>query len=284
MEKALKEKKTLKCGIIMPISEIDDYTVGHWIEVKDMIKRATNMVSEYDIKSSLVSDADESHIIHSTIMKNLYFDDIVVCDVSAKNPNVMFELGLRMAFGKPVIIIKDDKTTYSFDTGNIEHIDYRADMSYNSVDLFHKKLADKIISTYKDSLDEQYVPFIMQFGNFELEMLPTNKISAESYLLEINNKNDEILSEIKKLISNNQGLNKEQLGEQFIESYIENNKIDSNKLIGHIDSIVKSATQDKNILSLFSNTEDLEKFIANLILTKLWVFSLKKRFHKKPLF
>jgi hypothetical protein len=33
-----------------------------------------------------------------------------LCDVSGKNANVMFELGLRLAFDNPTIIIKDDKT------------------------------------------------------------------------------------------------------------------------------------------------------------------------------
>ncbi|WP_353118770.1 hypothetical protein [Myroides odoratus] len=55
-------------------------------------------------------------------MNNIYNDEIVVCDVSSKNPNVMFELGLRLAFDKPTIIIKDEKTGYSFDTGVIEHL------------------------------------------------------------------------------------------------------------------------------------------------------------------
>ena len=55
-------------------------------------------------------------MIHKTIVQNLYLNPIVVCDVSGKNANVMFELGLRLAFDKPTIIIKDDKTDYSFDT------------------------------------------------------------------------------------------------------------------------------------------------------------------------
>jgi hypothetical protein len=34
----------------------------------------------------------------------------------------MFELGMRLAFDKPTVIIKDDKTDYMFDTGIIEHV------------------------------------------------------------------------------------------------------------------------------------------------------------------
>jgi hypothetical protein len=32
------------------------------------------------------------------------------------------DMGLRLAFDKPTIIIKDDKTSYAFDTPPIEHL------------------------------------------------------------------------------------------------------------------------------------------------------------------
>lgn len=74
----------------------------------------------------------------------MYENPIVVCDVSGKNPNVMFELGIRLAFDKPTIIIKDDKTSYSFDTSPIEHLEYPRDLRYNRIEDFKSKLTDKI--------------------------------------------------------------------------------------------------------------------------------------------
>ncbi len=55
---------------------------------------------------------------------------IVVCDISARNANVMFELGMRLAFDKPTVIIKDERTPYSFDISSIEHLDYPSDLRY----------------------------------------------------------------------------------------------------------------------------------------------------------
>jgi hypothetical protein len=63
-------------------------------------------------------------VTQKRIVQNIYDNEMVICDVSAKNPNVMFELGMRLAFDKPAIIIKDDKTNYSFDTAPIEHLEY----------------------------------------------------------------------------------------------------------------------------------------------------------------
>lgn len=109
------------CGIVMPISAIDGCTESHWTEVLDIL---TGAIEDAGFEPHVVSNADDVGIIQKRIIQNLYDNPIVVCDVSGKNPNVMFELGLRLAFDKPTIIVKDDKTSYSFDTSPIEHLEY----------------------------------------------------------------------------------------------------------------------------------------------------------------
>ena len=126
--KATESKPT--CGIIMPISAIDGCPSEHWTEVKGIISEA---VCTAGYSSNLVSDADDIGIIQQRIIQNIYNNDIVVCDVSGKNPNVMFELGMRLAFDKPAIIVIDDKTDYSFDTSPIEHLSYPRDLRYTKI-------------------------------------------------------------------------------------------------------------------------------------------------------
>jgi hypothetical protein len=109
-----EEKKT--CGLIMPISTIDGLSEAHWAEVLAVISDA---IEKGGFIPNLVSNADDVGIIQKRIIQNLYDNPIVVCDVSGKNPNVMFELGMRLAFDRPTIIVKDDKTSYSFDTAPI---------------------------------------------------------------------------------------------------------------------------------------------------------------------
>lgn len=41
----------------------------------------------------------------------------------------MFELGMRLTFDKPTIIIKDNTTDFIFDTGPIEHLQYPKDLN-----------------------------------------------------------------------------------------------------------------------------------------------------------
>ncbi|HMY40859.1 MAG TPA: hypothetical protein PK011_16155, partial [Marinagarivorans sp.] len=97
----------LQCGIVMPISSIDGCNEAHWADVLEIINESIEDAGFY---GELVSNADDVGIIHKRIIQNLYENPMVVCDVSGKNPNVMFELGMRLAFDKPTIIIKDDKT------------------------------------------------------------------------------------------------------------------------------------------------------------------------------
>jgi len=118
-DEAQDDKPT--CGIVMSISAIDGCSEAHWSEVHDILNEA---ISDAGFESNLVSNADDVGIIQKRIIQNLYDNPVVVCDVRAKNPNVMFELGMRLAFDRPTIIIKDDKTSYSFDTSPIEHLEY----------------------------------------------------------------------------------------------------------------------------------------------------------------
>ena len=108
-----ESKKTPVCGIVMPISSLDGCTEAHWSDVLEIL---TESIEQAGFDGNLVSNADDVGIIQKRIIQNLYDNPIVVCDVSGKNPNVMFELGMRLAFDKPTIIVKDDRTTYSFDT------------------------------------------------------------------------------------------------------------------------------------------------------------------------
>jgi hypothetical protein len=172
--------KKLKCGLIMPISSIDGCTEAHWDEVRLVIKEA---LSDTAFSVEVVSDSNDSGIIQKRIVQNIYDNDMVVCDVSAKNPNVMFELGMRLAFDKPAIIIKDDKTNYSFDTSPIEHLTYPRDLHYHSIQVFKNKLKDKVTATYEASKKPEYTTFLKHFGQFVVAKIDEKRVGKDEFLL-----------------------------------------------------------------------------------------------------
>ncbi|HEX9927443.1 MAG TPA: hypothetical protein VGB02_02740 [Pyrinomonadaceae bacterium] len=170
------------CGIIMPISAIDGYPSEHWSEVLSIFRDAI-LAANFD--PNLVSDADDIGIIQKRIVQNIYNNQVVVCDVSGKNPNVMFELGMRLAFDKPTIIVKDDLTNYSFDTSVIEHLEYPHDLRFTKILAFKEKLADKITATYqKADSDPKYSTFLRSFGEYKVSHLQSKEVSSEVYMLE----------------------------------------------------------------------------------------------------
>jgi hypothetical protein len=66
-----------------------------------------------------------SDLIHAEIIKQLETTDLVLCDMSALNPNVFFEFGIRTSLNKPVCVVKDDLTKHiPFDTGIINFHEY----------------------------------------------------------------------------------------------------------------------------------------------------------------
>jgi hypothetical protein len=184
------------CGVIMPISSIDGCSESHWIDVLSIITEAIKFAG---FKAKMVNESGEVGIIQKTIIQSLYSNPIVVCDVSCKNSNVMFELGMRLAFDKPTIIIKDDCTSYSFDTNSIEHLEYPRDLRFNKIVEFKEKLAKKIKATYdKSQSDSGYTTFLKNFGDFQVAKIDTREVPGQEFIIE----------QLKTLTSNVARLNK----------------------------------------------------------------------------
>lgn len=161
---------------------IDSCSEEHWHDVREII---TEAIEDAGFTAQLVSEADDVGIIQKRIIQNLYENPVVVCDVSGKNPNVMFELGMRLAFDKPTIIIKDDRTTYSFDTSPIEHLAYPRDLRFSKIVEFKEALSDKIKATHKrSSEDADYTTFLKHFGTFKVVDLQTEVVPKDQILLE----------------------------------------------------------------------------------------------------
>ena len=181
MSVKVEEDKPI-CGIVMPISANDGCSEKLWEEGKGIL---TDAIESAGYEANLVSNADDVGIIQKRIVQNLYDNDIVVCDVSCKNANVMFELGLRLAFDKPTIIVSDTDTNYSFDTSVIEHLMYPRDLNYYKIVDFKAKLKDKIVSTMKKAKkDPSYSPFLKSFGEFKVASIEHKEGSINEAVLQ----------------------------------------------------------------------------------------------------
>ena len=184
-----------ECGIVMPISAIDGCSAEHWKDVLAILKEA---IGEAGFQPNLVSDADDIGVIQKRIIQNLYTCPILVCDVSGKNPNVMFELGMRLAFDKPTIIVKDTVTGYSFDTAPVEHLTYPRDLRYQRMQEFKRVLSDKLRATYeRATADAGYSTFLKEFGSFKAATLDEEELPAFAFLTDTI---QELRRELKQIV------------------------------------------------------------------------------------
>lgn len=273
---SISEPGSVVCGIVMPISAIDGCTQEHWQEVLDILK---DVIVELRYEPNLVSDAEESGIIQRRIIQNLYDNKIVVCDVSGKNPNVMFELGIRLAFDKPTIIIKDDCTDYSFDTGVFEHLCYPRDLTYWKILSFKKALKEKITKTLdKARKDPEYSTFLKNFGEFKVAKLGTKTVSKDEYILE---SLKELKAQVARMgqIRMDQSLFREPVGQGNVSSLInagikrflaQQDNLSVNGLYNNpdmIEKLVDYLEENKRLTKICDNRSELRAFaIRQLIL------------------
>ncbi|EPG9046189.1 hypothetical protein PGN83_15225 [Klebsiella aerogenes] len=115
-----KPEKT--CFAIMPIADHPDYAPGHFNRVYNyLIKPACEKAGYKVIRAD---DAKASHMIMFDILKNIVECDMAICDLSSKNANVFYELGLRQAFNKKTILITDGLTNTPFDITGFRYVKY----------------------------------------------------------------------------------------------------------------------------------------------------------------
>jgi hypothetical protein len=120
-----------ECFVIMPIAERDDYGPTHFADVyKHVIKPA---VEAAGLRCIRADEVHRANLIHLDILHRIVNAKLAICDLSGLNPNVMFELGIRQAFDKPVVLIKDDRTRSPFDISPLRHQEYDAALSYKGV-------------------------------------------------------------------------------------------------------------------------------------------------------
>ena len=84
----------------MPISNNENYSEGHFNRVySHLIIPACELAG---FKAVRADDIINTNYIAIDIIKRIIESDMAICDLSSQNPNVLYELGIRQAFNKPV--------------------------------------------------------------------------------------------------------------------------------------------------------------------------------------
>lgn len=133
------------CFVIMPISDHDSYVKGHFSRVfEDIIAPACAAAGLTPVRADQVK---QTNLIHLDILQKLLDSPMAICDLSSANPNVLFELGLRQAFDKPVVLIQEVGSRPIFDINPLRYTEYRKERVYHEVLEDQKKITTSLLET-----------------------------------------------------------------------------------------------------------------------------------------
>lgn len=135
------------CFIIMPISDHSDYREGHFFRVYEhLIVPACELAG---FKAIRADDVINTNYIAIDVIRKIIESEMAICDLSSQNPNVLYELGIRQAFNKPIALIKDSITKRIFDIQGFRDFEYDENLRVDKVEEQIEKLSRIITSTYE---------------------------------------------------------------------------------------------------------------------------------------
>lgn len=164
----------------MPISDSSGYEVGHFARVYEhLLKPAIVDAGYFPVRAD---DTVKTDYIVVNIIRDIVDAEIIVCDLSAKNANVMYELGIRHAFNKPVALIKDRKTDKTFDIQGLRYTEYDESLRIDSVKRDGQKLIEAIKTTA--AAGDESINSIVRLAGISAAAVPEKTvISNETNLL-----------------------------------------------------------------------------------------------------
>ncbi len=120
------EYSSLKpCFVICPIGPEGSRTR---FESDDLLERLIQPVAkEHGFHASRNIDHQRPGEITTKIIEDIDRSELIVCDITGHNPNVMYELAVAHAWDKPYIILRRDDLPLPFDINSQNVISFKLD-------------------------------------------------------------------------------------------------------------------------------------------------------------
>lgn len=214
--------KPKTCFIMMPIADHPDYDKGHF-----------NRVYQYLIKPACISagytpiradDNKASNMIMFDILKKIVECDMAICDLSSRNANVFYELGLRQAFNKKTILITDGRLPPPFDISAFRYVSYSPSLRVDTVDREIPGIVSMLKETENQSSDDvNSIIKLLQIKPSEVKSIDLN--AEESIMYTMLSNIQKQISEIKQEVYFDSGSNLPRNLKKYYSDDIINNKI-----------------------------------------------------------
>lgn len=134
--------------------------------------------------------------------------ELVIADITGRNPNVMYELGLAHAIAKPAIIITNNINDVPFDLKALRILVYNTNKPSWAIDL--KNSIIKSIHEIKSSPTDAILPTFLKVATNKREEVSEIKkdlIDIKQYLYRLDFEGSEHFNEIKPRVLNQEEYN-----------------------------------------------------------------------------
>ena len=138
------------CFVISPIGEQNSDTRRRSDQVLHHIIRPAAEKCGY--KAVRADEIDKPGIITSQVIQHVVNDDLVVADLTERNPNVFYELAIRHALRKPLVQIIQKGEAIPFDVAGTRtiHVDHT---DLDSAETANNEIVKQIEALERDSSD-----------------------------------------------------------------------------------------------------------------------------------
>ncbi len=135
-----------KCFVIMPGGDPEGYAQGHFGRVYQyLIAPACSFAGLMPIRVEDIMVTNDSAF---NVLKNIIESDMVICDLSSRNPNVVYGFAIRRALGLPVTLMRDLKTKNILGVDELGEVEYDESLRIDTVQKTIESLAEALKNAF----------------------------------------------------------------------------------------------------------------------------------------
>ena len=118
------------CFVLMPFTR--SWSGRVWTQIRSAVQAAR-------MRPLRADEIFSTRAIIQDIWEQINGAKVIIADVSEKNPNVVYELGIAHALGKPVVLLTQSMGDIPFDTTHLRYL------VYTNTDSGYQKLTENIV-------------------------------------------------------------------------------------------------------------------------------------------
>ena len=260
-----------KCFVMMPFSTPSTYEdADHFNKIYEQVFKPAIEKAGYEpyrVDQDKISDS-----IVGKIFDAVRTCPMALCDLSSRNPNVLYELGLRQAYNLPVVLVQDDITERIFDVSGISTVMYKNHRLVENVEEAIMAISEAITQTKAGQ--NKTLANIVKAQKADYDSIEVDENDHIEILLKA------LVNDVKELKMNQRADShyrqieeirpfKKNMIHIMLKEGVSNKEIEKT-MMGFQDDVAEWRRED-DVLSLviYSSTDEKCRFIAEVVSDKL---------------